>query len=349
LGRRCRTVAATGAIAAVVVLGGCAAPRQMLAANDDLRDYRAFRVSAHEGRRLFQAQRYLERHPKGAWADEVRAAFETEEAAWFDAAKTSRARAREYIVDLPDGPHVDAARSLLVLFDEHQEDAETLELLAQARRTAATLDYETARRRRVSEVILEEVAALADPATWGARLESPPPALAAALRGEVPRTWGAATHARRQDALFFVVPTPTGAQASVADVSLQLWVDNGRVAEGLVQGPDLFVHWSEALVVRVLDAGNASDRRLASTTVADVLAGAFEATLPAQRCTAPLHPGEILARACDGWTVSVRMGPDPGSDDAIEVHGAGSPGLPSPAPAVPGQPQPAGARSPGMR
>jgi len=309
------------------VSSGCAVPRQMFAAPDDLADYRAFCVAAHEGRRLFEAQRYLDRHPDGAWAKEVRAIFEEEEAAWFEAAKTSRVKAREYIVDLPEGPHVEAARTLLVLFDEHQEDTEVLELLSAARRTAATLDYETGRRHRVNDVILAEIAALADPQTWGARLEAPPAALAAALRGEVAHTWGGAPHAHRRDALFFLVPTPSGSEGSVVDVTFQLWLDHGAVSEGLVQGDDLFVRWAEALLVRVLDAGNPADRRLAASTVADVLSGAFEATLPAARCTSTPQAGEILARSCDGWTVSARMGPGDGTGDVIDVHGARSAGM----------------------
>jgi hypothetical protein len=174
----------------------------------------------------------------------------------------------------------------------------------------------------VSDVILAEIAALADPQTWGARLEAPPAVLAAALRGEVAHTWGGAPHAHRHDALFFVVPTPSGSEGSVADVTLQLWLDHGSVAEGLVQGDDLFVRWAEALLVRVLDAGSLADRRLAASTVADVLSGAFEATLPASRCTSPPQAGEILARSCDGWTVSARMGPGDGTGDTIDVRGS---------------------------
>jgi hypothetical protein len=309
----------------VTTLLGCAVPQQMLASPADLTDYRAFRVAAHEGRRLYEAQRYLARHPHGAWADEVRALFDSEEAAWFEAAKTSRVRAREYVVDLPQGPHVEAARALMVLFDEHQEDLETLELLSAARRTAATLDYESARRHRVSDLLLAEVAALADPASWGARLELPPPALAAALHGEVPSTWGGNAHARRQDSLVFVIPTPAGAQASYVDVTFQLWLEHGRVAQGLILGDDLFARWSEAMLVRTLDPGLDTDRHLAATTVADVLGGAFEASLPASRCSRPRRSGEILARACEGWAISVRMGEGPGTEDVIDVRGPGTP------------------------
>jgi len=309
------------------LLSSCAVPPQMFAAPSDLSDYRTFRMAAHEGRRLYEAQRYLKRHPHGAWADEVRAVFDEEEAAWFEAAKTSRVRAREYVVDLPEGPHADAARTLMVLFDEHQDDVETLALLADVQRTAAKLDYETGRRHHVSDVILAEVGALMDAATWGARLDAPPPTLAAVLRGEVEPTWGAGAHAQRKDSLIFVIPTPTGSQASVVDVTFQLWLEAGRIVQGVLRGDDLFVRWTEAQLVRVLDAGNPADRKLAASTMVDVLGGALEAVLPASRCpsTTPPGPGEILTRACDGWTVSVRMGEVPGALDVVDVRGPRAP------------------------
>jgi len=314
-------------VAALLLLGapsGCLVPRQMLAGPDDLRDYRDVRMAAHEGRRLAAAQRYLVRHPKGAFAEEVRALFEQEEAAWFEAAQSSRSRAREYVVDLPNGPHADAARALLVLFDEHQGDVETLTLLADARRTAARLDSETARRKHVSDVLLAAVAGLLDPATWGARLDALPPSLAAALSGEVPATWDASVRSTHHDTLFFVLPTPQGSQARVLDVSLQLVLDRGRVVQGLLQGEDLFVLWAEAMLVRTLDPNVAGDRELAATTVTDVLAGALEATVPASRCADPRvnqGEGERLVRACDGWAISVRMGREAGEVDVVDVVG----------------------------
>src|SRR5665811_1665999 len=112
----------------VALLSTALAAQASCAIPGDLRDYREFRTAAHEGRRLAKAQRYLARHPEGAWAAEVRALFDAEEEAWFEAAKASRTRAREYVIDLPDGPHADGARALLVLFDEHQGDVETLTL-----------------------------------------------------------------------------------------------------------------------------------------------------------------------------------------------------------------------------
>lgn len=327
--------AAVAAFALAMTLAGCTVPRQMLATPQDLEDYRAFRLAAHQGQRLAAAQRYLVRHPQGAWVDEVRLVFEAEEGAWFEAAKTSRARAREYVVDLPQGPHAEAARALLVLFDEHQGDVETLTLLADARRTAATLDYETARRKRASDVLLLKIAGLVDPATWGARIDAPPSALAAALRGEVPGTWGAATLARREDRLYFVLPTPEGSQARVITTAFELQLRDGRVVQGALQGENLFVLWSEAMLTRALDPTSAADRALAAATVGDVLSGALEATLPAARCARATGPGELLVRGCDGWAVSVRMGAEEGEIDVVDVVGPAPKSPPAPEKAPP--------------
>ena len=174
----------------LLLLSACAVPRQMLASPGDLADYRVVRTAANEGRRLYEMQRYLARHPDGAFAAEVRGAFDAEEAAFFERAKTSRAGALDYVVDLPEGPHVEAARALLVLFDAHSDDVDTLVLLAEARRTAAKLDYEEARRHRVGELVLAEAAALLEPAAWGARLDALPPPLERVLRGLARAPWG---------------------------------------------------------------------------------------------------------------------------------------------------------------
>jgi hypothetical protein len=304
----------------------CAVPKQMLAASDDLADYRAFRVAAQEGTRLARAFTYLRRHPRGAWVDEVRVVFEAEEPAWFEAAKTSRMLARDYIVDLPHGPHVEAARALLAFIKQEDTDIDMLVLLADSRRMDATLDVEAVRRQQMSEVVLEELSVLIDPATSGARVDDPPRALASVLRAPPQRTWGTGPSAPplnplREDQLFFVIRTPTGIEERFAQVRLRLSLQRKRVAGGRIEGADLFVRWAEANEVRVLDAASPTDRAAAASSVVGILEGALEARLPAARCTAQPRRGEILARACDGWRVSVRRGARSGDDDVIIVQG----------------------------
>jgi hypothetical protein len=294
----------------------------MLASPNDLRDYRSFRLAQREGSRLACAERYLRRHPHGAWTGEVREAFDAEEPVFFEQAQTSRSKARQYLIDLPDGPHADAARALLVLFDAHQDDIDTLMLLASARRTAALLDRETDRRKRLTDLVLQDVASLLDRATYGASLDEPPPLLASVLRSGAAHTWGGEARPDRLDQVFFVVPTPEGSQPREVDVGLELRLEGARIVEGRVSGGDLFVRWAEALLVRVLDPTDVADRTTAATTVSEVLRGALEGTFPQDRCgSTPTDPHVIVKRACDGWSVTVTMGPSGGSDDAIDVRG----------------------------
>jgi hypothetical protein len=299
----------------------CAVPRQMLAPPDDLADYRAFRSAGNEGTRLGRAQAYLARHPEGVWAGEVRVAFDTEESAWFEAAKTSRARALDYVVDLPTGPHAEAARALLIYFDQRKDDIDTLELLAKARRTEATLEVAARERKRVGEVVLEELGALLDPSTWGSRASEPPPVLAAVLRGASRRTWGGGTDDARDDALSFTVPTAEGAQSRDVVVQLRILVRDGRVSGGVVQGDRLLLRWAEAMTLRVLDPSVESDREAVRASVREVLSGAFEAILPAARCDHPATAPMVVSRVCDGWSATVVEGKDPGDPDVILVQG----------------------------
>jgi hypothetical protein len=319
-----RAMAAAAAVlvasAAGVSASGCAIPGQMLAAPSDLADYRAYRVAETPSTRLARAQAYLDDHPRGRWADEVHVAFDAEEDAWFEAAKASRSRALDYVVTLPRGPHIEAARALLVLFDQREADIDMLELLAAERRTSVRLDLAAERRRRVGEVLFEEIAALLDAATPGASLDDPPGALAAVLRGPVARTWGNAPIGLRDDRIFFDLPTPGEAQGRAAEIHLHVVLDRGRVAGGRIEGEDLFVRWTEASSVRALDASDPSDRAAAAAAVGDLLAGALEARLPAARCTVAPRAAEILTRACDGWHVSVRMGLEPGDHDLVSIR-----------------------------
>ncbi len=308
--------------------GGCAVPKQMFAATDDLADYRAFRMAVREGTRLSLAESYLGRHPKGAWADEVHRAFEAEEPRWFEHAKRSRSAARDYIVDLPEGPHAAAANAVMASFDAPEADLDTLELLAQARESAAFLDLQAERRRRLGELILEELGALLDPDTLGATLDQAPDALAGVLRGAHPCTWGKCSRAaRRNDEFYFGLPTPTDIDARVAEVRLELVIERDRIIGGRVEGEDLFVRWAEANEVRALDPTAAADRAEVAKNVADLLGGALEARFPVAYCAAqPLH-GEIVARACDGRQVSVRMGLSGRQVDVIEVRSAPTSGM----------------------
>jgi hypothetical protein len=305
---------------ALFLLPACAMGRQIAADNDDLADYRAFRVAAHEGTRLRRAQGYLEAHPKGRWAAEVRAVFEEEEPAYFEAAKTSRDKVRDYLVDLPQGPHADAAMSLLVALDAKVEDVETARLLRDARRTEATLEAAAQKRRALGEAITNAVAALLDPAVYGAPLDDAPPLLRRVLGGEATFTWGRLP-ARRESDYFFVLPSREGGDSRVATMVVAVTLDAGRIVEGRIEGGDLFVRWDEADNLRPLDASSPNHRAEAAYHAQEILEGALEAHLPAGRCALARVEGELLRRACDGWSAVVRWGRSEREADVVAIRG----------------------------
>ncbi len=299
---------------------GCAMGRQLVAGDADFRDYRAFRMAAAEGPRLSRASAYLDVHPQGEWAPEVRAAFDAEEPAFFERCQASRETAREYLVDLPNGPHAAAAMALLVEYSMKVEDLATARLLRDARRTEAKLEAAAGRRRAVGEAILTATGALLAEGVYGTRIEDSPAALRRVLGGEAAVSWGT-TPARRDADYFFVIPTPEGRQERVATLTVRVVLDAGVIVEGRIEGLDLFVRWDESDLVRPLDASAPNHRSEAAFHAQEQLTGALEARLPAARCGEQRRPGELVHRACDGWTATVAWGQVEGEPDVVSIRG----------------------------
>jgi hypothetical protein len=308
----------------VALLAGsasCAIGQRLVAEDGDLADYRAYRIAAHEGVRLARAQRYLDAHPRGTWVTEVREALQEEEPQYFEASTSSREKTSEYLADLPRGPHAEAAIALLTAFDTHVEDVETARLMREARTSEAKLERSSAQRRAVGETILADVAALLDDGVYGVAIGEWPASLRRQLRGTAQETWGRPRRARSED-LFYSVPSRLVRESRLATVEITVELDRGKAVRGMVRGPDLFVHWEEADDVRPRDPTDPKDRASAAAHATELLGGALEARSPAARCTAtPSSPVELLARRCEGWSVTVTMGQGPGDVDAIVVAG----------------------------
>jgi hypothetical protein len=320
-----------------MALSGCAAFEQMIAGDDDLADYRAFRSAAHEGARLASAQRYVERHPHGQWADEVKAVFEREEAAYYEAAKDSTRAAFEYLVNLPHGPHADAARAIIDTDERALRNAALERVAEESRKMRLMLADARVRRRKVRERILRDVSLLLDPSIYGAAPGLAPAALRAELAGAQTTIAWIAPH--REDTLFFEVPTPPapneervplGKDARAITIDLDLVVAKGVVASGRVSGADMFVLWAEADRAHPLDPNDATARSEAAEHVAALLTGALEATTPTDKCAGreTRQQGRVIfTRSCDGWVVRATMGARGGSSDEIVVErGSRAPG-----------------------
>ncbi len=308
------------ACAFALALAGCASMRTVTAPPADLEDYRAFRVAAYEGTRLARAKRYLERHPGGAFADEVRRAFEAEEPRFFEKAQESREAARRYLADLPDGPHAAAALALLTALESDMQDAELRDIARKARIDDARLESAAVQRRAVPEAILGALGVFLDEDVYGMPREDAPPALRKLLLGPTPPTWGNAP-ARREEDLFFLLPTRPERESRLLTLVVEVEEKDGVVAGGRISGADMFVRWAEADQIVKLDPAAADDRTEAQVHAQARLEGALERRFPSASCPDLRKGSELVHRACGGWEAVVVAGAGAGEDDAIVIRG----------------------------
>jgi hypothetical protein len=312
-------------MAAVLGLGplvtGCASLRTMTAPPGDLEDYRAYRVAAVQGTRLARAKKYLDRHPKGAFADEVRAAFEEEEPRYFEASQGSRDGVRRYLADLPDGPHATAAIALLTALETSMQDAELRDVARRARYDDAKLEAAAVQRRAVGEAILGALGVFLDDGVYGRDREDATPALRSLMSGPSATTWGALRSRREQD-LFFLLPTRPERESRLLTLEIQIEEKEGRIAGGSIAGADMLVRWAEADQIVRLDPSAAEDRTEAHVHAMDRLSGALERRFPSAACPDARKGRELVHRVCKGWDVTVMAGENAGDKDVIVVHGS---------------------------
>jgi hypothetical protein len=304
------------ALIAAIVTSGCAGLRPLLAPPDDLEDYRAFRVAAAEGTRLNRAKHYLEKHPQGVFAAEIKAVFEEEEPKHFEDAQGSKEGLRRYLADLPNGPHAEAALALLIAFDSSIEDAELRDLARKVRFEDAKLEAAAVQRRAVGEAILTAIGVLLDEDVYGVPRSEAPPRLRALMLGKRSPTWGGVP-ARREDDYFFLLPTRPERESRVMTLEIIIVERDGLIGGGVVQGSDMLVRWAEAEQIIALDASAQEDRTEAQVFAMNRIEGALERRFPAASCPDLRKDRELYHRACHGWEAIVLAGTKVGDNDAI--------------------------------
>jgi hypothetical protein len=299
---------------------GCASMKTMVAPPDDLEDYRAYRVAAYEGTRLARAKRYLDRHPKGAFADEVRAAFEEEEPSYYQRASATREGIRRYLADLPDGPHAVAAISALIVLGENLQDAELRDIVRRVRYEDAKLESAAVQRRAVGEAILGAIGVLLDDGVYGVPRAEASPGLRKVLNGRSGSTWGDVP-AKREEDFFFLLPTRPERESRLLTLEISLVERGGVIAEASIDGSDMLVRWAEADQIVRLDPSAPEDRAEAHVHAMARLEGALERRFPANSCQDLRRERELYHRACNGWEAVVLPGKQAGEKDSIVVIG----------------------------
>jgi hypothetical protein len=322
---RGHVLAPSVAMALALALAGCATFRPMTASSGDLEDYRAFRVAAAEGTRLARAKKYLELHPSGSFAEEVRAVFEEEEPRYFEKAQATREGARRYLADLPDGPHAVAALALLTALDETMQDADLRDLARRVRYDDAKLEAAAVQRRAIGESILGAVGVLLEDEVYGVPRAEGPPALRSLMTGRASSTWGSVPSKREED-LYFLLPTRPERESRLVTLEISLEEQEGVVTGATIEGTDMLVLWAEADQIVKLDPSAPEDRTEAHVHAMDRLGGAFERRFPEASCPDSRRERELYHRACNGWEVVVVPGAQAGAKDAIVIRARPRPG-----------------------
>ena len=307
-------------VAAGSCAGGCATFKPLIAGSGDLEDYRAYRVAGAEGTRLARARTYLARHPKGAFADEVRAAYDDEEPRFFEASQRTQEGARRYLVDLPDGPHAAAALALLTALGSNMQEAELTDIARRVRYEDAKLESAAVQRRAVGESILGAIGVLLGDDVYGVPRTEGPSALRTLMTGRAGSTWGTVPRQREED-LYFLLPTRPERESRLFTLEITLAEQDGVVVGGRIEGADMLVLWAEADQIVKLDPSAAEDRTEAQVHAMDRLGGAFESRFPEATCPDARADRELYHRACNGWEVVVLPGARAGAKDAIIVRG----------------------------
>jgi len=308
----------------LLVATGCTALRPITAGSGDLADYRSFRVASAPGTRLARAKRYLDQHPRGAFAGEVRAAWDEEEPRYFEKAQGSQEGARRYLADLPDGPHAAAALALLTALGSTMQDAELRDIARKSRYDDAKLESAAVQRRAVGEAILGAIGVLLDEEVYGVSRAEGPPALRALMTGRTGSTWGSIPSQREED-LYFLLPTRPDRESRLVTLEVTLLEQGGVVSGGKIEGADMLVFWAEADQIVKLDPSAPEDRTEAHVHAMDRLEGALERRFPAATCPDRRGDRELYRRACDGWDVVVAPGTRAGEKDAIVIRGRPGP------------------------
>jgi hypothetical protein len=241
------------ACALPLFLASCALARPMVASNADLSDYRAVALARAEGERLARATRYLDRHPDGAWAADVRAAFATEEPAYYQASTKSRSAALDYLAWLPRGPHADAAFALVRSFDEREPEDESSRMVKAAAENEKRLERLAEERALANDAAVEAARVALTPAIYGRPLEQPTELSRWLSSGmNIGRT---PTHRTR--VLGYTIPSKNGPIVRTLEFTLTATITSDAVASVVIDGPELFMRWAEAALAREVTQGEA--------------------------------------------------------------------------------------------
>jgi hypothetical protein len=307
---------------------GCTAGKVFVASAGDYADYRATRVSPTFEGRVGAAARYLERRPRGAYADEVRAYFDRAELLFYESSAKNAEGLESYLDVLPKGPHAAEARDALAFFGERA--AKPDELLVAAAATRRRLEANARGRAHAREELSSWLERVMAKGVYTAPLGDAPKELLVPYTLSLPAPRCAtfdppkAGIARRCDKtldLPYVIPVKRKWEDRELVFSVTLEMDAHDVpVRAAVSGPDLFARLEETWRKDAVDRDDLSSRIDAVERAVDVVGGAFEAQVSvAPDCQREVAAPDVVHLACAGIDVVATLGGGDDGDDVVVV------------------------------
>ncbi|MFO0616527.1 MAG: hypothetical protein U0414_28295 [Polyangiaceae bacterium] len=314
--------------AAALACASCTAGKAFYAGANDFGAYRETRVAPTEEARLAASGRYLRERPDGAYAEEVKADFAERERAYFAACGADVAKLTRYLELFPDGPHAaDAKRALAV---DAKRAAEPDALDAAAAATRERLEALSAGRARARDALVTWVEASIDPSAFAAPLGDGALVVPFALSLPEPRCElhdpddsGAVRRCVKLLESDFSFPRAGSfvEHALLFDVSIEM-SPAGTPIEIRIAGPELFTRFEETFIENREGPDDMERRINAIERVIDVVSNVFDANVSSDPGCAKrdLAPSEVARLSCEGLTVRVTAGREPGDDDVIHIR-----------------------------
>lgn len=307
---------------------GCNTGRAFIASPGDYADYRRVRVAETADERLARAWYYLQERRDGRYAERLGRYFARAEPVFYRVRRRSARGLEAYLLALPNGPHAEAALSLLMELrvERRREELDT----RKARETGLRLDLERDKRAAAAELLGFWLTQLLEAQVWQLPLSQAPGELlvryivALPTPSCEPRTDELdgrrciKTVARR-----FRVSREGKHLARELAFDLELELDGrGRLVHVTLIGSALFVRTLEAREQRALDDSAEEAKRAANEFVAWLTAALVERDVA---CNGGSDPDGTINLDCEGLLLTIEPGIGGGDDVVLIARPAGEP------------------------
>lgn len=300
----------------------CASTARITGDFNEYRSYREYRVSTTLESKLGAAERYLRRYPKGDYAKEVHAFYFPTEKRYFKLAWDTLPRLRAYLDAMPHGPHAEDVADRITQLESRRVYADRREqrVLGHARALEERLARAAEQRRGFLHEFSRLTELLGGTRAFGEPTSELAPDLLVRLRERPPPLHCEADDCQKIFSFSYAVPEERTLVEREVDVTLRIRLQRGLVEELSLSGPELLTRVAEAITVRAIPPFNPQASAEALGQALEIVASALSEPLPKARCDAEAVSPVVLERRCEGVSLRVVAGTEPGAEDRLVIR-----------------------------